>query len=83
MSGPMDYKKLAKEKKKDDIKKAAYARKINNQYEFLKKWDKGEITGMECCEGIEQEGKIFRIENDLTTPKPLPQLPQPPEPRAT
>jgi DNA-binding transcriptional regulator YiaG len=54
---PIDFKKAAKEKKKEDIKKAAYARKLNNQYEFLKKWDRGEINGMECCEAIELEGK--------------------------
>lgn len=62
---PIDYQKASKEKKKEELKKNAYNRKLYNQYEFLKKWDKGEITGMECCEAIEMEGKIFRIENDL------------------
>lgn len=68
MSKPPDYKRLAKEKKKDEIQNAAYARKLTNQYNFLKKWDRGEITGMECCEGIEEEGKIFRFERDLFQP---------------
>ena len=56
-----DPKKTLKQKLIDN----AYTRKINRQYEFLKKWDSGEISGTECCEAIEQEGKIFRIENDL------------------
>jgi hypothetical protein len=70
MSKPTDFKSLAKIKKIDELKKAAYARKINNQYEFLKQWDRGTITGMECCEAIELEGKIFRLENDLMKPVP-------------
>jgi hypothetical protein len=80
MFKPPNYKEQAKERKKEEIKNAAYARKLNNQYEFLKKWDKGLITGMQCCEGIEEEGKIFRIENDMFPPQP-PQhlLPQPPK----
>jgi hypothetical protein len=62
---PVDFEKTAKEKKKEQLRKSAYNRKIINQYEFLKKWDKGEITGIEACEAIELEGKIFRIESDL------------------
>ena len=65
MPPPIDFQKAAKEKKKEQLKKEAYNRKILNQYEFLKRWDKGEITGMEACEAIELEGKIFRIESDL------------------
>lgn len=60
-----DLKELAKKKKIEELQKAAYARKINTQYKILEKWDKGEITGIECIEAIEEEGKIFRIENDL------------------
>jgi hypothetical protein len=62
---PIDLKKAAKDKKKDELKKNAYNRKITNQYEYLKKWDRGEITGMEACEAIELEGKVFRLESDL------------------
>jgi hypothetical protein len=62
---PVDLQKAAKEKKVEQIKKDAYNRKIFRQYEILKKWDKGEITGMDCCDAIEMEGKIFRIEYDL------------------
>lgn len=72
---PIDLKKAAKEKQKEELKKAAFARKINNQYEILKKWNSGLITGMECCEAIENEGKIFRIEDDLfiKNNRPLPE----------
>lgn len=70
---PIDFKKVAKEKKKEELKKNAYNRKLVNQYEFLKQWDRGQITGMECCEAIELEGKIFRLESDLFDQnKPLP-----------
>jgi hypothetical protein len=62
---PIDLQKAAKEKKKEQLKKEAYNRKIYKQYEILKKWDRGEITGMECCDAIELEGKVFRIESDL------------------
>jgi hypothetical protein len=75
MSGtpPIDLEKVNKEKKKELLKKEAYNRKILNQYEFLKKWDRGEVTGMEACEAIELEGKIFRIESDLIRlNKPVP-----------
>ena len=75
---PFDLQKSAKEKKKEQLKKEAYNRKILNQYEFLKKWDKGEITGMEACEAIELEGKLFRIESDLIkVNKQIPPDPQP------
>lgn len=66
MSKPIDYKKAAREKKVEELKQAAYARKITNQYDLLKKWDKGELTGVECVEAIELEGKVFRLENDLS-----------------
>lgn len=62
---PIDLQKAAREKKKEQLKKEAYNRKIYRQYEILKKWDRGEITGMECCDAIEAEGKVFRIESDL------------------
>lgn len=75
---PIDLEKTAKEKKKEQLRKAAYNRKIINQYEFLKKWDKGEITGIEACEAIELEGKIFRIESDLIKAGR-----QPPDPNMT
>ena len=42
-----------------------YARKINHQYDILKAWDKGEISGLECIQAIEDEMKILRIETDL------------------
>jgi O-phosphoseryl-tRNA(Cys) synthetase len=42
-----------------------YARKINKQYEILKAWEKGEVTGIECIQAIEDEMKILRIESDL------------------
>lgn len=71
----VDLKKAAREKQIEELKKAAYARKINNQYKFLKKWNSGQITGMECCEAIENEGKIFRLDNDLfiSNNKPIPE----------
>ena len=62
---PNDIHKQAKEKIKEDLKRQAYNRKILNQYDFLKKWDRGELSGMETCEAIELEGKVFRIESDL------------------
>lgn len=65
MSKPTDYKKEARDKLKDELKQAAYARKINNQYDYLKMWDKGELTGIEAIEAIENEGKVFRLEHDL------------------
>jgi hypothetical protein len=62
----MDKKKdLAKELLKKTIAENAYSRKIINQYKFLKAWDAGEISGIECVTGIEDEAKIVRIENDL------------------
>ena len=65
------------DKKKEELKKklkdAAHTRKLNNQYDFLKKWDRGEINGVEAIEGIELESKIFRLESDLINEnKPLP-----------
>ena len=54
-----------KNKTKENLQKNAYARKIGNQYQFLKKWDSGAMTGIECIEAIEMEGQIFRIDNDL------------------
>lgn len=62
---PVDLQKQAKEKKKEELKKNAYNRKILNQYDYLLRWDRGEITGMEACEAIELESKIFRMESDL------------------
>jgi len=69
MSQPTDLKKLARQKKIEELRNLAFTRKINNQYEFLKQWDKGKITGMECIEAIVNEEKVFRIENDLSTLK--------------
>lgn len=61
MSKTKDPKQALKEK----IIENARTRKINNQYEALKKWHTGELTGIECIAVIEDEAKIFRIENDL------------------
>ena len=70
---------LVKKKKLEELQNAAYARKLNNQYEYLRKWDKGDITGIEAIEAIVQEEKVFRVENDLKTLRHLPALPTPPK----
>lgn len=68
--------KKRKEELKKKLKDAAYTRKLNNQYEFLKKWDSGEINGVKAIEGIELEGKVFRIESDLINANENPTLPK-------
>jgi hypothetical protein len=75
----IDLKELAKKKKLEELQNAAYARKLNNQYEYLRKWDKGDITGIEAIEAIVQEEKVFRVDNDLKTLRHLPVLPTPPK----
>lgn len=72
-----DFKDPAREKKIEILKKNAYHRKINNQYEFLRKWDKGELTGAEACDAIENEGKIFRLESDLINIGKVPKAEKP------
>lgn len=61
IADPKDPKEILKQK----IKENAYARKMNKQYEFLKQWNDGKLSGIECITAIEDEGKVFRIENDL------------------
>ncbi len=54
---------------KDEIKKRIHENleisRLNEQYETLKKWDKGLLTGIECIETIVGVQNLITINTDL------------------
>lgn len=58
------------DKRAQEIARKAQVRRRDKQYEWMLRWRKGEITGLECLEKISELENIVFVETEDFRPQP-------------